>query len=376
MEERIFGKTGIKTPLLGMGLMRPPMLDGKTVDEAQFLDMIARMYDAGVRYFDTAYVYLDGESERLAGKGLVQRYERSSFYLADKLPVWPLESYEDCEKIFATSLERLGTDYIDFYLLHALDYEDWCKAKKVGADRFQRQLKADGRVRNIGFSFHGPLADLEKILEEQPDWDFVQLQINYYDWYTSDTEKLYELLESRDIPCVVMEPVRGGNLVELGEDVREIFDQACPQDSNATIAMRWVGSLPNVRVVLSGVSSVEQVEENIKVFAPLRKLSVDEEECIARAVSVIRERSVVPCTGCGYCGECPQGVSIRAVFHTANEYKMLCGKNGSWRYDNLVKQGHDASHCVACGACSALCPQSIDIPAMLKVCHSLLTEEK
>lgn len=377
MEKRPFGKMNIDIPLLGMGLMRPPMLeDGKTVDEPQFLKMIETMYDAGVRYFDTAYVYLDGESERLARKGLVEKYDRSSFYLADKLPMWPIKEPEDCEKIFSTSLERLGTDYIDFYLLHALDYEDWCKAKENGAAQFQRRIKEEGRVRHIGFSFHGPASDLEKILTEQPDWDFVQLQVNYYDWYTADTEKQYELLEQRGIPCVVMEPVRGGNLVELGDDVREIFARACPEDSNVGVAMRWVGSLPNIKVVLSGISSMEQAQENIKIFDPLRRLSLDEEEAVIRAVNVIKERSVVPCTGCGYCGECPQGVDIKAVFKSANEYKMLCGKNGSWRYNNLIRQEHDASRCVACGACSALCPQSINIPEMLKVCHSLLTDKQ
>lgn len=376
METRQMKKLGIDMPLLGMGLMRLPM-KGDVVDDEIAIEMVDRMYKAGVRYFDTAYVYMNGESERFAKRALTDRYPRDSFFITSKLPVEKATDAAAGEAVFNESCRRLGVDYIDFYLLHGINLGGWHKFKENGCAELQRRLKAEGRIRYAGFSFHGSPDDLRGILAEQPDWDFIQLQVNYYDWYTDTAKELYEIVTSRGIPLIIMEPVRGGGLVNLGDDVSEMFRNARPGSTNAGWAMRWIGSQPGVNVVLSGVSTLEQVDENVKVYAPLEKISDEEETVIKKVVETLTARPYIPCTGCRYCGGCPQEVSIPSIFSAANELTRLndAGK-AMWQYFQATGEEHRATACVGCGYCVTQCPQGIDIPSELQRVHKMLTALK
>jgi len=373
METRLMKTIGLDMPILGMGLMRLPMKDGE-IDQEHAIRMVDTFYNAGVRYFDTAYVYGDGQSERFAKAALTDRYSRDSFYLATKIP--PSEDLlSRKEEIFATSCERMGVDYIDFYLLHALNSSRWETAKKFGADKWQRQLKAEGKVKYIGFSFHDSPEALRSILNDQPDWDFVQIQFNYLDWYSDCAEELYNILAERNIPIVVMEPVRGGSLVELGDDVRQILLEADPKASNAEWAMRWVASHPAVNVILSGVSNIEQAEENARLFSPLVPLDDRHEQAIRKVVDTVMSRPHVPCTGCNYCKDCPMGIPIPRIFRAANAYTRLYISD--WQtnfYFSQTAEENRATACIGCRACVDQCPQKIDVPTELAKCHDILCQ--
>lgn len=374
MESRIMNRLGIDMPLLGMGLMRLPLNDDGSIDEPQSLEMVDTMYRAGVRYFDTAYIYIGGESERFVKKSLVDRYPRDSFCVASKLPLDYVKSPDDNSRIFNESISRMGVDYIDFYLLHGINYEAWRHAVDMKSDVFQRSLKEKGLVRHIGFSFHGSPEDLEKILSEQPDWDFIQLQINYYDWYTDTAKRLYEIVSGRGIPVIVMEPVRGGALANVGDDVHGLFAANRPGQTDVSWAMRWIGSLPGVNVVLSGISTLDMAKENVGYYSPLEPVTEDDIKVIEKAVNIIQSRPFIPCTGCKYCSECPQEIDIASIFRASNAYTRLHDKGGAlWRYFQFVPEEHRATACIGCRLCVDRCPQSIDIPAELAKCHELLT---
>ena len=364
-------KLGIDMPLLGMGLMRLPMKDGE-IDQEHGIRMVDAMYKAGVRYFDTAYVYGDGQSERFAKAALTDRYPREEFCIATKLPLGD-EQLARKEEIFEESCRRLGVDYVDFYLLHAMGARRWEKVKEYGADVYQRKLKEEGKVRYIGFSFHDSADALRAILADQPDWDFVQIQLNYLDWYRDDADELYSILSEHNIPIIVMEPVRGSHLIELGEDVRKVFTDVNPDDTNARWAMRWVASLPNVNVILSGVSNIEQAEENAGMFSPLVPLCDKEQETIKKVVDIIVSRPHVPCTGCNYCKDCPMGIQIPSIFRAANLHTQLDQKDW-WLGSYFSEENADrqATACIGCQACVEQCPQHIDVPARLAECHELL----
>lgn len=366
-------KIGVDMPILGMGLMRLPQKDGQ-IDTEHAIRMVDTFYNAGVRYFDTAYVYGDGQSERFAKVALTERYPRDSFYLATKIP--PSEDMiARKDEVFAESCERMGVDYIDFYLLHALNANRWETAKQHGLDKWQRQLKADGKVKHIGFSFHDSPEALRKILSDEPDWDFVQIQFNYLDWYSDCAKELYEILAERDIPIIVMEPVRGGTLVEQGDDVRQMLLKADPEASNAQWAMRWVASHPAINVVLSGVSNIEQAEENANLFSPLVPLTDEQEQTVKNVVDTIMSRPHVPCTGCDYCKACPMEIPISRIFRAANAYTRLGVTD--WfvgHYFNATPEDNRATACINCQACASACPQGIDVPAQLAKCHEILCE--
>ena len=374
MEKRLWKKDGLEIPLLGMGLMRLPMKDG-AVDDEKAIPMVDEMYAAGVRYFDTAYVYMNGESEKFAKRALTDRLPRDQFYITSKLPSHMVNSPEDAEKVFSTSCERLGVDYIDFYLYHGINGGSWKHFKDAGCDGFLAQLKAQGRIKHMGFSFHGSPEDLRMILNDRDDWDFVQLQINYYDWYNDTAKELYEIAAEKGLPVVVMEPVRGGALFQQDKAVEDVFGAARPGDSNVKWAMRFVGSLPGVNVVLSGVSTLEQVRENVKLYSPLEPVTEQDNEVYKKVVELILARPFIPCTGCHYCDGCPKGVSIPDVFEAYNEYARLYSRNSMiWKYFDCLDENERATSCIKCGACAAKCPQHIDIPAELEKCHELITK--
>ena len=369
MDKRIMAKTGERVSRLGMGVMRMPQTDGK-IDYAHSEAMIDRLMESGVTYYDTAYFYHDGLSEEFVKKALIQRHPRERYTIATKLPVSMLKDNSDCERIFNIQKERLGTDMFDFYLLHGIGLGGWQKSKEVGADEFQRKLKKEGRIRYAGFSFHGQAAELAPILEEN-DWDFVQLQINYFDWLSGDAAQIYEMARKKGIGIVVMEPVRGGALAKCHPSVMDIFKKANPNVSMASYALRWVASLPAVDVILSGMSDSAQVEDNLKTFSPVVPVSDAERPLFDEAISRFNELPLIGCTDCRYCKDCPQTIEIYRLFSSYNDHVRF---GYSWTldtYNTNMPAERRVTNCVECGQCESVCPQGLGIIEELKKVHEL-----
>lgn len=360
MEKRKMEKLGAETSLLGFGCMRfPTGADGK-IDQAEAERMLDRAYAAGVNYYDTAYPYHGGESETVVGR-VMKKYDRGSFYLATKLPCWQVKTVEDVETLLNEQLQKLQTDYIDFYLMHALNKDRFREMADMGCISRLEQLKEEGRIRNLGFSFHDDYAAFETILNYR-EWDFCQIQLNYMDANEQAGLKGYELTEKKGVPLVIMEPVKGGSLAAFPEDITEMYHSLDPSASMASYALRWVGSLPNVKVVLSGMSTMEQVEDNLKTFGQFKPLSEKERETIDRVVALINSRVQNGCTGCGYCMPCPAGVDIPRNFRIWNTYHMYRNYNvvkNDW--ENFMSGEHKAHNCIKCGKCEKACPQKLSI---------------
>lgn len=360
MEKRIMGKTGTETSLLGFGCMRFPTTAEGKIDEPKAEAMLDAAIAAGVNYIDTAYPYHGGDSEPFVGK-VLQKYDRDSFYLATKLPVWMVESKEDAKRLFEEQLERLKTDHIDFYLLHALGKDRWRKLVELGVVDYCAQLKEEGRIKNLGFSFHDSYEAFEEILCAR-DWDFCQIQLNYMDANEQAGMKGYRLAEEKGVPLVIMEPVKGGYLAAFAEDITSMLRELDPKASTASYALRWVGSLPNVKVILSGMSTPEQVEDNLRTFSAFKPLSEQERAVIDKVVDLINSRVQNGCTGCRYCMPCPAGVNIPGCFRTWNTYHMYQNYNVvRWNWEKEIGEKAQAKNCVKCGKCEAQCPQKLAI---------------
>lgn len=360
METRKMEKLGIETSLLGFGCMRfPKRSDGK-IDEEQAQEMLDAALEAGVNYIDTAYPYHNGESEPFLGRAL-KKHDRSSFFLATKLPVWLVKSVEDAERIFEEQLSRLQTDYIDFYLLHAMDKERWDSMQKLGVVDFCQKLKEQGKIRYLGFSFHDDYPVFAEILEAR-QWDFCQIQLNYMDTEEQAGMQGYLLAEQKQIPLVIMEPVKGGMLARFSEDITELFHAADPGASPASYALRWVGSLPGVKVILSGMSDREQLADNLHTFSSFQPLTEQEQQTIGKVSDILRSRVQNGCTGCRYCMPCPAGVDIPGCFSTWNTYHMYQDYGMvSWEWEKEIGDKGQAKNCVKCGKCEKSCPQHIRI---------------
>ena len=365
-----------KMPKLGFGLMRLPTVDGK-VDVEQVKRMTDAYMSAGFNYFDTAYVYHGGFSEKVVKETLTERYPRESFYLATKLPAWCLKEKADRDRIFAEQLERCGVEYFDFYLLHAVeDGSNGVTYEQMDCYAWAAEKKAEGRIRNFGFSFHGTPAYLEELLDRHPEVDFVQIQLNYLDWENPEvcSGRLYEILTSRDLPIIVMEPVKGGTLAVLPPELEEMIRSLRPGSSPASWALRFVGSLPGVTTILSGMSSEEQMADNLATFRSFEPLS-DEERA---ALDVVRtELPKVPqigCTACRYCVDgCPMSIPIPGIFKIANFLRRTRrGISAKQYYAELTRDTGRASDCVACGQCENVCPQHLPVIELLKECSEKL----
>ncbi len=360
MEKRKMEKPGIETSLLGFGCMRFPTTPEGKIDEQRAQAMLDKAIAEGVNYIDTAYPYHNGESEPFVGKAL-KKYDRSSFYLATKLPLWSVNSIDDAKRIFEDQLSRLQTDYIDFYLLHAVNKERWDVMVKLGVVEYCEQLKKEGRIRYLGFSFHDSYEAFEEILNAR-EWDFCQIQLNYMDVEEQAGMKGYRLAEEKGIPLVIMEPVKGGSLAAFADDIMEKFRAHDKEASAASYALRWVGSLPGVKVILSGMSNMEQVEDNLHTFADFKPLSAKEQQTIEEVVAVLNSRVQNGCTGCRYCMPCPAGVNIPGCFAAWNTYHMYQNYNVvKWRWENEIGEKGQASNCIKCGKCEGKCPQKLSI---------------
>jgi len=356
---RPYRNTGMTMPLLGFGLMRLPQKDGK-VDYATAEAMVAKAMAAGCNYFDTAYMYHGGESERFVGD-VLSKYPRESYFLTSKMPIAKMNSADDNERIFKEQLERTKAGYFDFYFLHWLNAAHWEKAQSFGTLEFMKKMQAEGRIRRLGFSFHGEPETLEKIAKFHP-WDLVQIQLNYLDWELCRSGEQYEVLTRLGIPVSVMEPLKGGTLVRLTPAAKAVFEKANPKASVASWGFRFVASLPNIQVVLSGMSAMEHMEDNLRTFSPLVPLSDAERKTIAEALAAYRKSGAVPCTACRYCSPCPMGVDIPRNLALLNQVKGgLPLFHAKLVYD-AMKEKERASSCVSCGACLKKCPQQIRIP--------------
>lgn len=362
MEYRTWEKAEVSPSLLGFGCMRFPLREDGSIDKERTTKMLDYAMEQGVTYYDTAYNYLGGESERVVGEYFT-KYERETFYLATKLPIWLVKTEDDVERIFKEQLEKMQTDYIDFYLVHALNQErlDWMVKMNV-FDKLMK-FKEEGLIRHLGFSFHDTYDVFEKILTSYP-WDFCQIQYNYMDTdYQAGTKGL-KLAGELGIPVVVMEPIRGGSLVQLPEDVLDVFRECNPDASRASWPLRWVADHPEVKVILSGMSTEEQVMDNIHTFNEFAAMTEEEKQAVQKAKVLIEKRQKNRCTGCEYCMPCPHGVDIPSNFRYWNSDSMFMDGSGKRLYASLGTE--QAIYCKECGKCEAVCPQHISIREDLK----------
>ena len=313
------------TKKLGFGLMRLPVLNGKGDDID--IESVAKMADhflqQGFTYFDTAYPYHNGFSERAVRKVLVERHPRESFLLADKMPVYKLNEEKDAPAAFEEQLERTGAGYFDFYLLHAMSADRLQKVKELKVWQYLLQEKERGRIRRLGFSFHDSPEVLDQMLTELPEAEFVQLQINYADWEDQEVQsrRCYEVAQKHGKPVIVMEPIRGGSLASEKAVCAPLLKEADPEASLASWALRFVAGLPGVAMVLSGMSTLQQLEENVALFSRIKPLSEKEKALLVQAADMLRAAGAIPCTGCKYCVEgCPANIDIPAILDLLNEY--------------------------------------------------------
>ena len=360
---------------LGFGLMRLPLVnpdDQTSIDIEKFKAMADRFIERGFTYFDTAYPYHGGTSETALREAVVKRYPREAFTVTSKMPVWAIKEPADLERVFNEQLEKCGVEYFDYYWLHALNRERVEVMERMDGWGFIARKKAEGRIRHIGFSFHDDSALLAEILERHPEVEYVQLQINYLDWDSPaiESKTCYELCEKHGKPVIVMEPVKGGSLARVPEAVERLFKEYNPDASPASWAIRYCASLPNVMMVLSGMSNMEQMEDNTSYMQDFQPLNDEEQAIIAKAMGIISDAIAIPCTACHYCTDgCPQQIAIPGYFslyNTVQQFPEL--KSNSKLYYDLVAKSHGkASECVECGQCEAQCPQHIDIIDSLKL---------
>ncbi|MBO5462353.1 MAG: aldo/keto reductase [Clostridia bacterium] len=367
MQYSNFDSIGRKISKLGFGLMRLPKLrDGEeTIDREEAFRLVDLAIKSGVNYFDTAYVYHGGDSEAFAKEAL-GRYPRDSYCLATKLPGWVIkEKGKHTEELFNEQLEKCGVDYFDFYLLHAVNRDVMAVFEGDNSYEYLKKQKEAGKIKHLGFSYHGDLEFFIELLDKY-EWDFAQLQINYYDWEATDAKSYYKALEERNIPCIIMEPVRGGSLHTLNEDAKKVFEEL-GDASAASYALRYDLELPAVLTILSGMSTYEQVEDNIKTFTEAKPLTAEEKEAIEKANVLFRQNFAIPCTDCKYCVEtCPAGVNIPACFTAYNEYNKTRDTEDFKKEYALIPDEKRAHNCIECGACTKHCPQQIKIPDQLK----------
>lgn len=356
---------------LGLGTMRLPVKGiikreaNPIIDYKEAQKLVDFAIENGINYFDTAYMYHAGKSEKFIGIAL-SKYPRESYYLVDKLPIWMCKKPADMEKIFSNQLKRTGMAYFDNYLLHSLDKNNFEKCEKFGAYDFLVEKQKQGLIKNIGFSFHGTIDDLKQIVSAH-HWDFAQIQLNYLDWKNQDAKTQYEILTEAGIPVIVMEPVRGGKLADIPKDAEKLFKNINCDASSASWAIKFVANLPNVVTILSGMNSIEQLQDNINTLTDFKPLTDSELQACFNAASIMNKKDVIPCTGCDYCSDCPKGVKISTVFACYNEYKNgdISEEESKKKYSEIPAE-NNADVCIKCGKCASHCPQSIKIPEKLE----------
>lgn len=352
----------IKLSQLGMGIMRLPVFhnDPQQINYDLSQEMIDYAMENGINYYDTAYIYHDGESEVFLGKAL-KKYPRESYYIADKFNISAEPNYQ---LQFQNQLKKLDTDYIDFYLLHGVGDNNIDQFLKSGCIDYFLELKKQGKIKYLGFSFHGRVQYLQQIVDLM-DWDFCQIQLNYYDWYHGSAKEQYQILADKHIPVMVMEPVHGGMLANLSDKAGAPFHKLNQSLSYASYALRFVWDLEYVCVVLSGMSHIDQISENMKLASHHIPLKDKEKDAIQQVSDILYKEVGVPCTACRYCvNHCPKGLDIPFLLQMYNEYKI----GGQWRLSRLeaLDEQKKPSACISCGLCTKQCPQNIEVKTFMK----------
>lgn len=358
---------GKQLNLLGFGAMRLPTLADGTIDEVQVAEMTAYAMEHGVNYFDTAYPYHGGESERVMGR-VLSKYPRDSYYLATKYPGHQIIStgYNPAE-IFEEQLQKCGVEYFDFYLLHNVNEQsiEVYRDPRWGIVDYFKEQKRLGRIKHLGFSTHAELPCLKEFLDEYgEDMEFCQIQLNYLDWTLQDAKGKYELLTERGVPVWVMEPVRGGRLAKLNDTDEAKLKTLRPEDSITSWGLRFLQGLPNVKMILSGMSNFEQMVDNVKTFTEVAPLSESETSLLLDIAEGMKDS--IPCTACRYCcDDCPVGLDIPTLISTYNEMRFSPNINAAMKIEFLPEEKKPTA-CIECGQCTQMCPQSIDVPGALK----------
>ena len=360
---------------LGFGLMRLPVLNGKEtdIDLERFTRMADTFIAAGGTYFDTVYPYHGGFSEVAFREAVVKRYPRASFTVTDKMPMFKITCHEDLQTVFDEQLERTGAGYFDYYWLHALSKDRFELAQKVGAFEFLQEKKAEGLIRHVGFSFHDTAEVLDEILTAHPEVEYVQIQANYIDWETENVQsrRCYEVLVKHGKPAIIMEPIKGGSLASVVPEAEKLMKDAEPDMSPASWAVRWIADKENVFMVLSGMSTLEQVEDNVSYMKDFEHMTDEEREIVDRCAGIIRNAIAVPCTGCRYCvseQSCPMDIAIPDYFKFYNDVKNFTKSGWGVRgeFEKIAAEGGRPSDCVECGGCEDHCPQHLPIREYLK----------
>jgi len=361
---------------LGFGLMRLPMI-GEDVDIEQTKEMVDLFLDKGFTYFDTAFGYINGKSEMAAKEALVDRYPRERFQLATKLPAWAgPNTAEEAKQMFWTSLERTGAGYFDYYLLHNLGNSRTQIFDDYGIWDFLAEQKTKGLIKHLGFSIHDKAEVLDQILTAHPEMDFVQIQINYADWesLTVESRKCYEVALKHNKPVIIMEPVKGGALANLPEKLSDLLKKSNSEMSLSSWAIRYAASLDNVITVLSGMSTIDQMKDNISYMEEFKPLDESEQAIISEVQEIMAQIPSIPCTDCKYCvKDCPEQIAIPSIFSAVNRvliYENLDEAKKS--YEMIIKNSSPASSCIECGNCESVCPQHIHIIDELKRATEIL----
>lgn len=367
---------------LGFGLMRLPLNDPddvKNINKEEARRMVDAFLAAGYTYFDTAYPYHRGASEKLFGELVADRYPRESYFLTSKMPVWLINAPEDYDFIFNKQLDRTHAGYFDNYFLHAMGKSRMESVAETGGFEWIKRKKEEGLIKHIGFSYHDKAEILDQFLTEHPEFEVVQLQLNYADWdsETVEAHKCYGVCVKHGKPVVVMEPVKGGSLARVPESVLSLMKEENPEASAASWAFRFAASLPDVCMILSGMSNMEQLEENIALFDDIEPLNEKEQAVIKKSVKILNDSVAVKCTSCRYCTEgCPQNIAIPDYFSLYNSMKLYgYVPSMSTMFTNLIAEHGKPSDCIECGQCEAACPQHLSIiENLVKVKEAFETE--
>lgn len=357
----------ITTPLIALGCMRLPM-KGKDIDMEELQKMVDYAMEHGINYFDTAYMYVDGKSENAIGEAL-KKYKREDFILTDKSPAYRIKSKEDVKKIFDEQLKKCQVEYFDNYMVHNINKNTLSNYRDNDMYGELLKLKKEGKIKHLGFSFHGDPQMLKEVINEHK-WDFCQLQLNYFDWEVVNADELYNIAQEAKVPVIVMEPLRGGFLCNLPDKAAQKLKEICPNETQPSYALKWVASHKKVFTILSGMSNLQQVKEAVETFKNYSDLSEEQVQGAKEIVKIIQSQGAIGCTACKYCMEvCPRGINIAGIFALYNMYKASTQPNRNFMFVynyNALEESTRADKCIECNLCTRNCPQNLEIPKLLK----------